>query len=351
MRLGIYPYDRRQPLRWLDVFPSNQSSIVYTPKQDFMASRMLVDCTWTLTGASLTAFQNILSAINVGAATFSQKSSSGRDVARRLFTNANFRSQFTDPLNLNFNLYGNVPCKNQVNATDLMLRDMIFCGVNPFIEFNNSTGFLRIAFWIHFERPFMNESATIFSVKNQNTIRVDLPNLTSSGGSVNLYYAAGVVEQRYLFFEGGRTIQGVAPIANIAIDESSIQSVYMYDNAQINNITRLQTYANGVLVDDAFPEISYYNSSLDAHTYPVAHTAIVSGSYVSGTFDYGFWKVFEHPVLNLPTTSNKNRNILIQVALNSNQNLRYFYTKILETDAARLESEQIVQNMQGVFSR
>jgi len=351
MRLGLYPYDKRQPLRWLDVFSSNQSSIVYTPKQDFMASRILVDCTWNLTGASLTAFQSIMTAINGPTTFFNQKTLHGRDVARRLFTNTNFRSQFTDPLNLNFNLYGNVACKNQVNATDLMLRDMIFCGVNPFIEFNNAGGFLRIAFWIHFERPFMNESATIFSVKNQNTIRIDLPNLTSTGGSVNLYYAAGVVEQRYLFFEGARTIQGVAPIANINIDESSIQSVYMYDNNQINNITRLQTFANGVLVDDAFPEISYYNSSLDSHTYPVAHTNYATTVPVSGTWDYGFWKVFEHPVLNLPTTSNKNRNILIQVGLTTNQNLRYFYTKILETDAARLESEQIVQNMQGVFSR
>lgn len=354
MRLGTFPYNARQELRWLDSQPSNVGSVIYTPKFDFMTSRMFVDIVWDLTGGSLTSFQAILAALGFSAtAPVNQTTANGRLQARRILQNSNFRSQFTDLIVVNFNLFGNVPAKNQVYATDLLLRDMIYCGVNPLIEWNNGVvGKLRIGFWIHFERPFMNESATIFSVKNQNTVRINLPSLSVNGGRVNLYYASSIVEQKYLFYESGVTQQLVAPIANFQIDEANIQDVYLYDNAAISEGAMIQTFLNGILVGEAYPDVVKYNSVLDADGYPLSAQEYATAPNVIAPshVDFGFFKIFSHPILNLPTVSNRNRNFRAQFGLTSNQNIRYFYTKILETDAARMESQGFVDRMISAFA-
>lgn len=92
---------------------------------------------------------------------------------------------------------------------------------------------------------------------------------------------------------------------------------------------------------------------LDAGVHPLS-------SYVYGTTpaantliqrDLGFYKIFTHPVLNLPVTSNKNRNFRATFTISTNTNIRFMFSKILETDAAKLETENFVQASQGMYSR
>ncbi|MCS7086430.1 MAG: hypothetical protein NZ534_10190, partial [Bacteroidia bacterium] len=190
---------------------------------------------------------------------------------------------------------------------------------------------------------------------NQNSVRISLPNLVTGSGNntVNLYATRSVVEQKYLYFESGGTIQATAPNGTLSIDERDIDEVFIYDNPAIVETTLFQTYLNGREVDSAFPNVMKYNSMLDAGRYPAssAQYATTPTVVAANPVDLKFYKIFTHPVLNLPPTSNKNRNFRAQFGLSSNTNIRFFFSKILETDAARLETENYVQAQQAVYSR
>lgn len=358
MRSGIYAYNRRQPTEFVESQPSTQTECIFTPKRNFLTSRFFIDVNWNLSGASLTAFQSMLTAQGFSTTAASNlQTANGRLQAIAMLANTNFRTTFLNAITVNMLLKGQAPLKNQITATDCMLRDTIYCGVQPLIEWNNGTvGQLRIGFWVHMERPFMNESATLFTVENQNSMRLSLPTLILGSGSpnsVNLYAARSVVEQKYLYFEAGVTANLIAPYAVFNVDERDIHEVYMYEPANIVENVLFQTFLNGREVDSVLPSFLRYNALLDTDNYPIAAGLYTTTPDIVAprSIELGFHKIFQHPVLNLPPTSNKNRNFRAQFNLTTNTNVRFYFSKILETDATKMETENYVQTMQGSYSR